>query len=85
MITQCIFSYAELASSIIAEQELQINDLRDELKRVTKCTNCQLPTEMLDNCCRALVQQGKKIQAIKLYRGVMGIGLKDAKNVIDQM
>lgn len=85
MITQCILSYEELASSIIVEQALQINDLRDELKRLTRYTSYELPTKMLDNCCRALVQQGKKIQAIKLYRGVMGIGLKDAKNVIDQM
>lgn len=31
-----------------------------------------------------LVQQGKRIQAIKLVRERTGLGLKEAKNVVDR-
>jgi ribosomal protein L7/L12 len=34
---------------------------------------------------RVLVQSGQKIQAIKLYRERYGVGLKEAKDVIDAM
>ncbi|WP_034264676.1 ribosomal protein bL12 [Actinospica robiniae] len=31
----------------------------------------------------ALIRKGKKIQAIKLYRDLTGVGLKEAKNFVD--
>ncbi|MGP3949504.1 ribosomal protein L7/L12 [Streptomyces sp. 7N604] len=33
----------------------------------------------------ALVQEGKKIEAIKVYREVTGAGLKEAKDAVDRM
>ena len=33
----------------------------------------------------ALIQAGKKIQAIKVYRDVTGAGLKDAKDAVESM
>jgi ribosomal protein L7/L12 len=33
----------------------------------------------------ALVQQNKKIQAIKLYRQITGVSLEEAKHAIDNM
>jgi len=34
---------------------------------------------------RALLRQNRKIEAIKVYREHMGVGLKEAKDVIDNM
>lgn len=34
---------------------------------------------------RELVQRGKKIQAIKVYREVTGVGLKEAKEAVERM
>lgn len=34
---------------------------------------------------RSLVAQGEKIHAIKVYREITGVGLKDAKDAIDAM
>jgi ribosomal protein L7/L12 len=33
----------------------------------------------------ALARDGKKIQAIKVYRDVTGVGLKDAKDAVERM
>lgn len=38
-----------------------------------------------DDRVRQLVAQGKKIQAIKLLREQTGLGLKEAKDIVDQM
>jgi large subunit ribosomal protein L7/L12 len=37
-----------------------------------------VPPELL-----ALILSGKKIQAIKMYRQMTGMGLKDAKDIVD--
>jgi ribosomal protein L7/L12 len=34
---------------------------------------------------QALIQQGKKIDAIKLYRQLHGTGLKDAKEAVEKL
>ena len=34
---------------------------------------------------RDLVRQGKKIQAIKVYREITGVGLKEAKDAVERM
>lgn len=34
---------------------------------------------------RLLAQQGRKIEAIRLYRETTGVGLKEAKDAVDQM
>jgi hypothetical protein len=37
------------------------------------------------NEIRLLVSEGNKIQAIKLYREMTGLGLKEAKDAVEQM
>lgn len=32
-----------------------------------------------------LIEQGKRIEAIKLYRQRMGVGLKEAKDAVDEL
>jgi len=34
---------------------------------------------------RALLQAGKKIEAVKLYREMAGVGLKEAKDAVDEL
>ncbi len=42
------------------------------------------PNQGLDDEIKLLVQSGQKIEAIKLYRLKSGVGLKDAKDYIEQ-
>ena len=44
----------------------------------------RLSDENMDEI-RAALQEGNKIVAIKLYREYSGLGLKEAKDIIDQM
>jgi len=41
--------------------------------------------EELDGRIRGLLAQGKTIEAIKIYREVHHVGLKDGKDIIDAM
>ena len=41
--------------------------------------------EELEVQLRGLLAQGRKIQAIKVYRGFHPVSLKDAKNIVDAM
>lgn len=42
-------------------------------------------TEEVITQCKQLLRHGHKIEALKLYRQSMGVGLKEAKDVIDQL
>ncbi|GAA1281397.1 MULTISPECIES: hypothetical protein [Brachybacterium] len=52
--------------------EAELRQLRDRSGR-------QIPAE-----CRRLVDEGRTIEAIKVYREHTGAGLKDAKDAIDR-
>ncbi len=43
------------------------------------------PENVSDEDIRSLAKQGQKIQAIKWYRSLHGVGLKDAKQSVEQM
>jgi len=44
-----------------------------------------LPEGATDDDIRALAQQGKKIHAVKWYRDLHGVGLKEAKEAVEEM
>ena len=44
-----------------------------------------LPEGATDDDIRVLAQQGKKIQAVKWYRDLHGVGLKEAKEAVEEM
>lgn len=44
-----------------------------------------LPKNATDDDIRVLAQQGKKIQAIKWYKALHGVGLKEAKEAVEEM
>jgi large subunit ribosomal protein L7/L12 len=43
------------------------------------------PANLSDDDIRKAAQQGQKIQAIKWYRSLHGVGLKDAKDAVEKM
>ena len=43
------------------------------------------PQGTSDKDIRDLALQGKKIQAVKWYRAIHGVGLKEAKDAVEQM
>ncbi|NET10002.1 MAG: hypothetical protein F6K09_05375 [Merismopedia sp. SIO2A8] len=43
------------------------------------------PSRLSDEDIRELARQGKKIEAIKQYRMLHGVGLKQAKNAVEEM
>ena len=44
-----------------------------------------LPKDTTDEGIRTLAEQGKKIEAIKSYRSLHGVGLKEAKDAVEEM
>jgi len=47
--------------------------------------DCSLPQDATDGDVYRLWQQGKRLQAIRLYRALHGMGLKEAKDAIESM
>ena len=45
----------------------------------------EIPEDLTDEKIRIIAQHGNKIQAIKFYRQLHGVGLKEAKDVVDRM
>jgi len=43
------------------------------------------PQGTSDKDIRDIALQGKKIQAVKWYRAIHGVGLKEAKDAVEQM
>ena len=62
----------------IGQAELEVGTGVDEFGKPTEAA--AFDAEVL-----GLLQQGKKIQAIKMYRERTGLGLKEAKTAIDRL
>ena len=43
------------------------------------------PENLTDEDIRNIAMQGQKIQAIKWYRSLHGVGLKEAKDAVEEM
>lgn len=68
-----------------------INQLRSEIARVNITLDkiakqmgvLGIPTEDIDVELKDLISEGKKLRAIKRYRMLTGLGLKEAKEYVD--
>jgi large subunit ribosomal protein L7/L12 len=87
-----LFLLLVLKGMQLSEAEAEIARLKDQLQRAQGggTLAAPAPTPALDSAAwqsevKSLVQQGQKIQAIKLYREKTGIGLKEAKDAVDAM
>ena len=78
---------------MITEAELQllrsrINELEDRLKFIYRKLNIEYADPNSDPVLSPQVQdalrRGNKIEAIKIYRELTGVGLAEAKDVIDK-
>ena len=56
---------------------------------IGQCPQCGAtigkPTADLEKEVRSLLDQGRKIEAVKLYKDQTGVGLADAKNAVEAM
>ena len=48
-------------------------------------TNPSMPANVTDEDIRKLALQGQKIEAIKWYRALHSVGLKEAKDAVEKM
>ena len=52
-------------------------------KKLWSCFS--IPNDLTDDDVHDLIQKGRKIEAIKAYRAVHGVGLKEARDAVEQM
>ena len=64
----------------IAELEARVDYLYNRLN-IEKLEN----TQNIDSKIIELVKQGNKIEAVKVYRAMYNVGLKEAKDAVDQL
>lgn len=73
---------------------LSISNAMTQLRNDIKQTNSVLekiakqlgvPEPPVDDEIKTLVAEGKKIRAIKRYREITGVGLKEAKDYVDKL
>jgi ribosomal protein L7/L12 len=71
---------------IITQLQSDITRIKVTLDKISKQIGVpSLVTEDVDTELRNLVLDGKKIKAIKRYRDLTGIGLKEAKDYVDKL
>lgn len=72
--------------SIIGKLRTDIKDMRLTLDRIAKQVGVPdiITKEVKDELIN-LILKGKKVKAIKRYRMLTGLGLKEAKEYIDQL
>lgn len=63
--------------------EQQLSRVEGKLDQLLGASHGASPS--LDDVLRGLVDSRQKIQAIKFYRQVMGVGLKEAKEYVDRL
>lgn len=78
---------------MVTEAEIQllrsrVNELEDRLKFIYRRLNIEYADPSSDPVLSPQIQdalrRGNKIEAIKLYRELTGVGLAEAKDVIDK-
>ncbi|NLL30092.1 MAG: DNA-binding protein [Clostridiales bacterium] len=68
------------AINIISSRSANEND-----KELEKIKLSNIDSKEIDKELKSLITKGKKIQAIKLYREVTGLGLKESKEYVDSL
>ena len=65
------------------EKTLDIIKLINAAEQLTHTTHSQNISEIAKEEVRAILKQGQKIGAIKRYRELCGVGLKEAKDIVE--
>lgn len=84
-ILQAIKVYREATGVSLAEAKQAIEKMaRNEFTKPS--SEMQRSNDpIMDNKIRAMLTRGKKVEAVKIYREEHGIGLKEAKDYVDQV
>lgn len=73
---------------LLFEQVLRLRRRVQQLERATRpalpASAAELPAELQEQVWR-LVQRGKKIEAIRVVRDRTGLGLKEAKELVERL
>lgn len=77
--------YREATGVGLAEAKQAVEEMaRDEFTKPS--SEMQMNNDpIMDNKIRSLLAKGKKVEAVKIYREEHGIGLKEAKDYVDQI
>ena len=77
--------YREVTGVGLAEAKLAVEEMaRDEFAKPS--SEMQRGNDpIMDNKIRSLLARRKKVEAVKIYREEHGIGLKEAKDYVDQI
>ncbi len=79
-------AFITILASMVSELKSDINRMNLTLEKIAKQVGVTgTVIENIDEELINLILQGKKIKAIKRYRMVTGIGLKEAKDYIDSL
>ncbi|SCI72447.1 ribosomal protein L7/L12 [uncultured Clostridium sp.] len=72
--------------SIISQLRDDITRMKATLDKIAKQIGVpDLVTKDIKDELKSLISEGKKVKAIKRYRTITGVGLKEAKEYIDQL
>lgn len=70
-------------SSAISQLRNDIKHTNSILEKIAK--QIGVPEPPVDDEIKTLIAEGEKIKAIKRYREITGVGLKEAKDYIDKL
>lgn len=81
-----VLSLFTIVISSISQMKGDIARINITLNKIAKQVGVTDPViENIDDELKSLIVEGKKIQAIKKYRTVTGLGLKEAKDYVDSL
>ncbi|MDS0525915.1 ribosomal protein L7/L12 [Clostridium sp. SHJSY1] len=78
----CLGALMSISSSI-GKLSNEIKRTNSILEKIAKQVG--VPEPKVDDEIKDLVSRGKKIPAIKKYREISGVGLKEAKDYVDKL
>lgn len=79
-------AFITILTSMVSELKSDINRMNQTLEKIAKQVGVTgTVIQNIDEELINLILQGKKIKAIKRYRMVTGIGLKEAKDYVDSL
>ena len=84
-IIQAIQFYREATGVSLAEAKEAVEEMaQDEFTKPPSGVR-DYDDPVMESKIRSLLAKGKKIDAVKIYRAEYGIGLKEAKDAVDQI
>ncbi|MBV6397406.1 MAG: 50S ribosomal protein L7/L12 [Anaerolineales bacterium] len=84
-IIQAIQVYRSATGVSLAEAKQAVDEMRRMEAARPSSDSRDYDNPVLESKVKSLLAKGKKIEAVKIYREEYGIGLKEAKDAVDQI